>query len=202
MTTEQNRRRLLPRRIFRHGCRWCCPRPSHAERLPLAASPHRPAGSPGGNRSAPISVATFAHGGVSAAAIASAISPATTCGDLTSRTHPRHRLRQASTISLVSSASAARCHVALIANHIDNRRVGAPRGIADSPSPLARPGPRCSNVIAGLPDHPRVAIGSHAGADALEQREHRAHSPRGTNPARRPAASRWCQGCWRNRCRR
>jgi hypothetical protein len=57
-----------------------------------------------------ISVATL-PGEVSDAAIASAMSPAIASGDFTSRTHPD--IGEASeTISLVSGASAARCHVA------------------------------------------------------------------------------------------
>ncbi len=119
-----------------------------------------------------MSVATL-PGGVSEAAIASAMSPASAPADLFSRTHPDIGLAS-ETMSLVSGASAARCHVAWSPITL-TMGVFARRALCRFARPLARPGPRCTSVIAGLPRHPRVTVGG-AGAHALEQREHRAHS--------------------------
>ena len=53
--------------------------------------------------------------------------------------------------------------------------VSARRALCRLARPLARPGPQCSSVAAGLAGHARVAVG-RAGHHALEQAEHAAHA--------------------------
>ena len=86
----------------------------------------------------------------------------------------------------------------VVADHVDDRGVRAAR-VVQVREAVARPGPRCSSVAAGLSAMRAVAVG-RAGHDALEQRQHARASP-ARRRARRRSASRRCPG-WRSRRRR
>ena len=155
-----------------------------------AGAPRRPTA----HRPARSAVATPA-GGPSAAAIASAPSCAIVAALVTLRTQP-HRARERGDVGGERRVG-AEVPGGVVADPVHHGRARAPR-VVQVREAVGEAGAEVEQGRGGAFGHARIAIG-RAGADALEQAEHRTHA--GRDRALRPAASPSCRG-WRSRPRR